>query len=62
MNFDPKEFHMNVYNDLVEEYIEQGYTDEEAEALAEKNIDNEFIDRWADACDSAYQRLKDSRV
>jgi hypothetical protein len=53
-----KELWIECYEDLVNEFMEQGYSAEQAERLAEDGAQDRYRDRYADMIDAAKDRAK----
>ena len=56
---DPKDIFIEEYEAIIEEAIEEGLDEDEAEARADKLAYGRMSDRYADMADRAYQEYKD---
>jgi len=56
---DPKDIFIEEYDQIMEEAIEEGLDEDEAEARADKLAYSAMTDRFADMADRAYQEYKD---
>jgi len=56
---DPKDIFIEEYDRIIEEAIEEGLDEDEAEARADRLAYNSMSDRYADMADRAYQEYKD---